>query len=1321
MADYRTDGGQIEYDALVQSKENLEPLDVSQATTEDAYRKRRKEAKEAQLEALLYLAGLGGGAFGTALLVNKNPELAEYIAKLPGANRYSKKHNIARIHSAKSGANAVDLTSHYKEQSFGRSFLSMVSSLEELSPFGILKTLQTSNIIEPMVGFSRAPKDIHLTPSAINASFDYYDKMIYETSNKKGSITDIDLKKGFVLRDNQLLRYAEDGTLDTDNPVLKYAKAVTTHTKMGDSISPNRPLGKFASLFGANLGFNSYSKEQVAVIAGKNWGDLTKKWANATFMQSMEIGYKTLDKPLAGLEDLLRAGGISNTGLFENETYKKIKDFISPQLGTNGNYNLSTTRSLARVSTNIATKVGLGYVGYQAINHLLDVVTPESSAWNDGLLSGLTSNYANTRVGLAKVLADPFQRYKDAQENAADGSTNLTTLLGFPLVGATVGASIPFYKRMFDSATQGIEKASDLADAKIHTYGSFDRVANKFGLTATNLSKSLGFRGAVIGGALTLPFLPGALIGTSSQELKESYSGDKLEANRANSYWLAGGSSWQGEQIKNFQPSRVARILSGAKDEVLYGGDNSVKRDLDPFYSPLKYLRNPYAFEERHTEDMPYPVWGMNVDVGSFLGKAFQGTIGEIIKPTVVNEKFRQDSQALRETSLITYRSVNQIDSDVATASEYAGGKGTLLETARHLMMGTPTSSGETPIVYATRPSERKLIDSGMMLAEETPTSDPLGISMSQSYNALTDFTGLKGFTSSLVVGQLGYDPENVRRQLARSGTSRSLSQDILDENMGDMLGLGEIQRRLIPTSSGSRVEDVNPMLNTAAPSWLPSNEEKYYLDFQRGDYYNKVSLGEDRLPGAGFAKYNKELEGMDPEDYPLVHQYKVLSDVAMGSPEQIALRDYLVDAQKEGKLSQRETDMFYETLTQEQAKSRKKDFSEYKTSEEFTKLSLGGKVLNTIWETTTHNAESPLETLTPWRPGAKFIHKRTAIEDYQKTMIEGPDTGIWTNPVSHFIKPALNRTASLLIPGIKKPEEAVERDNVEEYFDKLEYLKARRLGKTNDALRTVHGGTAAGILDEAAYNKFRSGLSDKQRVYLESFSKEEDNSSRKKILEMLPTDVAAGYKAIWDNLSVAENAKRRGSDVKEALEDNYVRSSIKYLGRSQFKDDTLARDLDTAVSEERQQRAMNGDNRTFTKKDEMLAKAKELRMREADEEAKEYVQARTGIPDNNWVGWDPRLKLDEVKLRTLKIGKADTFDYGFWDSDLQRNARIIALDDEDDVTRSFDDIKRTMRSDLFRKQNIERSLFSNGIFARRVTLSDANNNNLNMRISENE
>ncbi len=514
---------------------------------------------------------------------------------------------------------------------------------------------------------------------------------------------------------------------------------------------------------------------------------------------------------------------------------------------------------------------------------------------------------------------------------------------------------------------------------------------------------------------------------------------------------------------------------------------------------------------------------------------------------------------------------------------------------------------------------------------------------------------------------------------------------------------------------AGSNPDDVNPMLNNSA-QWLPNDPTKYFNDFSRGNPFSKIPLGEHRLPGKGLEAYHPELKGIDPADYPLAYQYQVLSDVAMNSPEHLSLKTYLLNADKEGKLSEQERDMFYESLTEEQAKKQRKQFSEYKSTEQFSKFSIGGKVLNKIWETAAHNAESPLETLTPFRPGAKFIHKRSAIEDYEMTMLNGPDTGIWTNPYSHFIRPAINRTVGLL-PGTQKPEHAEERDNVEEYFDKLEYLKARRNGRTNDVLRTVHGATAAGILDVNDFNKFSAGLSDNQRDYLQSFSKTTDSSDRRKILEMLPTDVAAGYQRIWNNLEVAEKAKKSGKDVDEAVKDAYIKSNMKELLSSRITGSNDSAQLDAAVMESKKQKAMSGQN--FSRRDELLAKTRELKLREADKEAEAYVAARTGVPGEDWIGWDPRLKLDEVKLRTLQIGKADTYDYGFWDSDLKRNSRIIALDDEDEVTRSYEDIKRTMRSDLLRKKDIERTMFNNGIFARRVVLSDANTNNTDIRLQE--
>ena len=67
-------------------------------------------------------------------------------------------------------------------------------------------------------------------------------------------------------------------------------------------------------------------------------------------------------------------------------------------------------------------------------------------------------------------------------------------------------------------------------------------------------------------------------------------------------------------------------------------------------------------------------------------------------------------------------------------------------------------------------------------------------------------------------------------------------------------------------------------------PSWMPG--EDYYTDFHKGDPYVKVDQGFARLPGAGYAALHPELEDVNPEDYPDIHQMAILADVAPYSRE---------------------------------------------------------------------------------------------------------------------------------------------------------------------------------------------------------------------------------------------------------------------------------------------------------------------------------------------------------------------------------------------------------------------------------------------------
>ena len=56
-----------------------------------------------------------------------------------------------------------------------------------------------------------------------------------------------------------------------------------------------------------------------------------------------------------------------------------------------------------------------------------------------------------------------------------------------------------------------------------------------------------------------------------------------------------------------------------------------------------------------------------------------------------------------------------------------------------------------------------------------------------------------------------------------------------------------------------------------------------------------------------------------------------------------------------------------------------------------------------------------------------------------------------------------------------------------------------------------------------------------------------------------------------------------------------------------------------------------------------------------ADKEALTYVNSKTGVPNTGFVGWDPRLTMDDIKIRTLSIGGQDLKRLGYWKKDEER------------------------------------------------------------------
>lgn len=1307
-------GIQVDLGEYLEYKKQFNDTRTISYSSSDLYHKRKNEQEEARSDFFIY-----GGASAVSAKVlyekaKKDEGIRALISEVPGAKLLKQKLTKQYLdnQAAQIISGAIDPRSTAVAP-LSQSLQSILVSLEELSPSQILKTLQLSSFNSLFVEVidEERKKARHIKQTSIQVYENYYKNLIFKESKIK--LSDEDIKHGFILQNNKLYQAVpvagNKGEVKAGRVLLDYATVVNSTIKTGDNHhSVNRVFEKFTNIYDANLNRSQLHTEPFVIVGGASKKSTVATWARAYGRFSLEIGAKSLDNPLGFLEEYLDMTGLNNSKLVKNKYFQTAKGFTNFKLGTGGVYNISSAEMMKKIGKNLAIKGAAGVVGLNIVDATLDALTPDSSVWSSGLVAGMADTFMKAHVKFAELWSDNFQDLKKSQENSAPESTKLSTLIGVPLAGAMTGANLAFFKRMRDTATKGLEQSSTIHTAEQKLGGLLGKAADKVGINIVGNTLSRYSKvGALLGATLTLPFLPGALVGKSSEELRQEYSGEKEVAVRKDRGWLAGGTEYEGGQIKYFRQNLLRTIASDAKTKTLYG-DRETKRRLDPVFNPIKYLRNPYRFEEMHQEDMPFPVWGMDVSYGSVLGQLYKGTIGELIKPTVIHP------EVLKLQSEANPNLVLGVKGEIAKGiSETISGKNS--KTLSKLSAGNSEENSDTSIAivdsdaYTTPENERKevksLIADGLMLRANAPTVSVLDRTLAGTSASLSDFTGLKGFSSSLLLGAANLNPtEQLRPELEVSGSSTNFSGTLSDANLGDMLGFGEFSRRLIPQSAAVKRDTVNPMRNQVAPDWLPKNETKYYKNFERGNYYSHMENGEYLLPGSkGFETLNPELKGVDPNNYPLVYQYKILQNVARGSSEHIAVKKYLAEHLDE--LSEKEKDVFFEAYGQDTERDVQKRFTDYKTGSEKSNMGVIGLTQNAIWESFSH-LESPLEPLTPFRPMAKFVHQRTAVEDYIKTQLMGSDVGIWTNPYSHFLKPTLNRLADSGSIDQFKPKEAIEKENIDTYFDKLSLVKAIKTNDTYDIERNVTALSYLGINDPGSMKRFKSALPEGQSAYVEAFSQEKDKKKRNQILSLVPKDIGRAYQSIWSNIDIYDQAILKGKDPNKALEEEYLKDSKKL--KSAFSIDITRQDRET-IHNQASTLANDEDKKRF----EQYQEAKLIRLKAAQKEATEYVENQTGsLPSDNWIGWDPRLTIDDIKLKTLTIGREDIHRFGYWQKDLERSERLIGLK-EGEIVNELENIKAEKRSNVAREFAIRSRLRNIGFEVSTINSVPSNSNQL--------
>lgn len=136
---------------------------------------------------------------------------------------------------------------------------------------------------------------------------------------------------------------------------------------------------------------------------------------------------------------------------------------------------------------------------------------------------------------------------------------------------------------------------------------------------------------------------------------------------------------------------------------------------------------------------------------------------------------------------------------------------------------------------------------------------------------SMKELMGIYGFASEQLM------PPSHKFKMASADKINSFSDRFWDQNIGGLGGeIMEIARRFFPHDDRSR-EGFNPIRNTM-PVWLPEN-------FLLGDPYNKLPMGEARLPGIGYESMN-ELHPDMYGNYGAFDRYKILADIAPYSEE---------------------------------------------------------------------------------------------------------------------------------------------------------------------------------------------------------------------------------------------------------------------------------------------------------------------------------------------------------------------------------------------------------------------------------------------------
>lgn len=692
-----------------------------------------------------------------------------------------------------------------------------------------------------------------------------------------------------------------------------------------------------------------------------------------------------------------------------------------------------------------------------------------------------------------------------------------------------------------------------IGDMGFGKLGRMPTPTGRFGRLASVGLAAFGLHGIATGG----------LLGSkeTSQDLKDVYRGKKQIAVKKSRWWEAGGTPFEGGDTEYYRAHQYHLMMNRSREKGIWGeGEDEI--------SPLgKFFRKnfTYQLEEQNYWDRPYPISSAAFADVPIIGGVLASTVGKLIKPA----RIMHAGEWIRpgEGGGLEYASVYQ-----GSRREPATDLG-----AHH---GVP--------------------------------QDPYGAAAQASYLSyqFRELEGMTGWAKNVlqqsITGEDVFGTDNP--MLADANLMTSSRVRFWEGQMGGALFTNEFVRRILPRYR-SEVERVNPLSNSM-PGWLPDK-------FHWGDPYRSVEWGEGRLPGAGYAALHPELRGVDPESYPLLHKYAILSDVAPMSPEYNILKQQVYKRRQSGGFSHSEID-YMEQVDQQHSRVVS-GFEDDRMHDRAIRLP-GSSITRDAWgfgQRVARRGSAPLEYLVPmgFRPTQKLMGDRDPIEQYEYERLYGTPMAFWDKPWRDWLRPSVYSAANMM--GWEgKPLWRQKADRTNEYFDKMEFVKwmtlmdqAKAAGDNESAqkYRFAAANTRQGVNPQGSPLGMYWTLPGVEKKFFNAFA-HASGKDRNRIIEMVPEDQRHLYRALWSRMDSGDAGVWAGAPAQ--IDDQYMSKQL-----------SSARGYMGGMPE----------------------------------------------PGPDWIGWHEDVDMDDIQVRYLHREGAELHDYGMWESQLKKSMQQPFLEGSTD------------------------------------------------------